>query len=108
MQPLHSGGLRDVIHLIPIMLLVLVVMLIVLIMRIMLVVTNIISHVHTLIPYGDQSSCVGVVFGPTMGVNALIYFLRLSFVSLSSSYALSVEDLQGTPTFKSELRSTQM
>ena len=67
-QLFHSEMLRDIVHLVPIMLLVLVVMLIV------LVVVNILSHVHTLTPYGDYSICVGVVFSPMVGANVLTYF----------------------------------
>ena len=74
MQPFHSGRLRDVVHLVPIMLLMLVVMLIVLIIRVVLVVTNILSHVHTLTPYGDHSTCVGVIASPTVGTNVLTCF----------------------------------
>ena len=67
-QLFHSEMLRDIVHLVPIMLLVLVVMLIV------LVVVNILSHVHTLTPYGDHSTCIGVVFSPMVGANVLTYF----------------------------------
>ena len=62
MQPFHSWRLRDVVHLIPAILLMLVGMLIMSIMRIVLVVTNIISHARTLIPCGDHSTFVRVVF----------------------------------------------
>ena len=60
--------LRDVAHLIPIMLLMLVIMLI------LLIVSNILNHIHILTPCGDHSTCVGVVSGPMVGANVLTYF----------------------------------
>ena len=73
-EPLDNGRLGNVVHLVSIMLIVLVVMLIV------LVVTNILSHVYALTSCGDHSPFVGVVSRPTVGANALTYFLRSSNV----------------------------
>ena len=77
MQPLYGGMLKDVVCLIPIVLLMLVVMLIMLIMWIVLVVTNIISHVHTLASCGNHSTCVGVVFNPMVGASVLTFSLEV-------------------------------
>ena len=51
-------------------------------MLIVLVVTNILSHVHTLTPFGNHLTCMGVIFGSTMGANVLTYILRSSNVVL--------------------------
>lgn len=40
----------------------------------MLVVANMLIHVHTLTPYGNHSSCVGVVSDTTLGANVLTCF----------------------------------
>ena len=77
-QSLYGRRLGDVLHLIPI----LVIMLVVLVVLIMLVVGNMLSHVHTLTPYGDHSPFVGMIFGPVMGANVLTCFLRLSDIVL--------------------------
>ena len=96
MQPLYSGKLRDVVCLIFVLLLMLVVMLIMLIMRIMLVITNIISHVRTLTPCGDHSTCIGVVFDLTVGANILTSFLRV-FDNVRSRSELFVCSFDGGP-----------
>ena len=58
MQSCYSRRVRDMVRLIPIVLLMLVVILIMLIMRMMLVITNIKkinNHIHSLEFYGDHS-----------------------------------------------------
>ena len=44
------------------------------IMLVMLVITNMLSHVHTLTPCGDDYlPFIGLVFGPMVGANVLTY-----------------------------------